>query len=223
MDYLGLTNAFLIESGASDVVASLDSPADDVAQAMHWLNKSWVRFQLQRYWRFRYAEGSITVTPGKTTYTRSDLARATGDVLIRESFWNTLSGNLENLTYEALRDKRRNEASTDPAKVTHIALLPTNILNTYPDIAANQVLSYDYWKAAQELLVATDIPYGLPDDYHMLIVHKALANYGALIGGQEGANLYNHHGGEYRVLFNAYVAYAGEDNEIKPTIRSIGG
>ena len=223
MNYLGLTNAFLIESGASDVVASLDEPADDVAQAMHWIAMAWERFQLMRYWRFRFAEDTIAVTAGKTTYTATDLVRADGDVIIRDSFWNTNSGDIEPLSYEDLRVKRRAAASSDQTKVAFISLMPTNILDTYPDVLTTQTLSYDYWKGVQTLASDTDIPYGLPSDYHMLISHKALADYGALIGGQEGATMYAHHGMEYRLLFNTYVAMAGEDNQIPPVIKSIGG
>jgi len=223
MNLLGLTNAFLIESGASDVVASLDEPADDVAQAMHWLDKGWTMFQLQRYWRFRFAERTIAVTPGKTSYTASDLGAASGDVFIRDSFWNTNSGYIEYKTYEALRYITRANNNVDLTKVKHVALLPTNILTTYPDVATTQTLSYDYWKGAQALSVATDEPYGLPDDYHMLIAHLALADYGALVGGSEGQNLYNSHGGKYAKLFNAYCTFAGEDNQVPAISKSIGG
>jgi len=223
MDLLGLTNAFLIESGASDVVASLDDPTDDIAQAMHWIDKSWTRVQLMRYWRFRLAEDTIAITAGKVTYTATDLVRADGDVIIRESFWNTLSGDIEPLTYEQIRVKRRASNTADQTKVGFIALMPNNILHTYPDVLTTHTLSYDYWKGVQELSVDGDIPYGLPSDYHMLIVHKALSDYGALIGGQEGATMYQHHGMEYRQLFNTYVSMAGEDNQIKPIIKSIGG
>jgi len=222
MDLLGLTNAFLIESGASDVVASLDEPADDVAQAIHWLDKSWTRFQLQRYWRFRFAETTIAVTIGKTEYTAADLGAAQGDVIIRDSFWNTNSGVIEYLSYEDIRVLRRAANSADRTKVKHVAMLPTNILHTYPDVTSTQTLSYDYWKGAQTLSEATDTPYGLPEDYHMLITHKALSDYGALIGGQEGQNLYNHHGSEYRILYNAYATFSGEDNQIPAIRKSLG-
>ena len=47
----------------------------------------------------------------------------------------------------------------------------------------------------------------------MMIVHSAIAKYGVLIGGNEGANLYNMHGPRYRKYFNDFVQLNNKDSE----------
>jgi len=221
MNYLGLTNAFLIETGVSDVVASLTDAPDDVTQAAHWINSAWGSFQRSRPWPFRKAEGSHSIVPGTTTYTFTAMGRAAGDIIIPHSFYSS-AGAIDQLTYPALRDKRRAAGQVDLSRVSCVAVRPS-LLDTYPDITSAATLEYDYWKAVQALDADTDIPYGLPADFHDLIVHAAVAQYGVLAGGQEGSNLYAHHGAQYAKIRNEYLLHAGIDaaQETGPASRTL--
>lgn len=203
MDYLGLTNAFLKETQDADSISTLVDAPDDVLQAAHWINTSWVEFQTQRLWPFRWTEGSIPVVNGKTQYTYDDLSLTEGIVIVEDSFYAP-EGLPEAETYKELRDRRRAAASVDTSKVLRVAVRNHNTVETYPDIDGPQTLSFDYYAAAQQLTEDADVPAGLPEDFHMLIVHYALFRYGADIGGQEGANQYASHGGLYKILKNNY-------------------
>ena len=73
MDYLGLTNKFLIETGVSDQVATLVDAYDDVAQAANWIDTAWNEIQISRRGAFRFAEKTFSVTNGTTSYTNNAL------------------------------------------------------------------------------------------------------------------------------------------------------
>lgn len=209
MDFLGLTNAFLVETGIADTVSTLADPTDDVAQAMHWINYAWVEFQAERRWPFRWTEGSFTVTNGKTSYAPADLATPdlTNGIIIDPASIYAAEGNIVVESYVSLRDRRRAAASVDTTKVLNVAIKDHNTIETYPDIATTQTLYFDYWAAAQGLSENDDIPGNgkFIDDFHMLIVHNALFRYGSDIGGQEGANTYASHGALYAKLKNEYA------------------
>ncbi len=212
MDYLGLTNKFLIETGVSDQVATLVDAYDDVAQAANWIDTAWNEIQISRRWAFRFAEKTFSVTNGTTSYTNNALGLADGDMVIPNSFYNA-NGAIEHITYKELRDKRRAASTTqDTSRVYHIAT-EVGKLETYPDVDTTQSITFDYLKGIQTLVTNADVPYGLPSDYHMMIVHSAIAKYGVLIGGNEGANLYNMHGPRYRKYFNDFVQLNNKDSE----------
>lgn len=204
MDYLGLTNKFLVETGVSDQVATIVDAFDDVAQASSWLNSSWNEIQISRRWPFRFAEKTVNIVNGTTTYTYNALGLADGDVIIPNSFYN-VNGTIEQITYEALRAKRRAASTTQDTSRVYNVTSRVGQIETYPDVATTQSVSFDYLKGVQTLVANDDVPYGLPADYHMMIVHLAITKYGALQGGQEGMNLYNAHGPRYRKYFNDFV------------------
>lgn len=211
MDALGLTNKFLIETGVTDQVQSLEDASDDVIQAFHWVDSAWASFQREKHWPFRRAEGSISITNGKTSYTFDDLSLQEGDIILPHTFYNS-AGTIDQLSYYALRELRRAADSVDLTRVYKVAVR-AGLLESYPDVATTQVVDFDFLKGVQTLAENTDIPYGLPADFHMLIVHRAVAKHGALIGGEEGANLYKTHGLEYSKIKQDYLVHAGIDDE----------
>jgi len=212
MDYLSLTNKFLLETGVADTVATIVDAYDDVAQAAHWIDSSWASIQVSRRWPFRFAEKTINVTNGTTSYTFNAMGLSDGDLIIADSFYSA-AGEIEQLNYEALRTKRRAASTTQDTSRIYCVATPVATLETYPDVDTTQSLDFDYLKAVQPLAINSDVPYGLPSDYHMMIVHLAVTKYAALMGGQEGANLYGHHGPLYRKFFNDFVQVNNKDNE----------
>lgn len=212
MDYLGLTNKFLIETGVTDQVATLVDAYDDVAQAAHWVNSSWNEVQISRRWPFRFAEKTISVANGTTSHTFNAMGLVDGDVVIPNSFYNA-NGAITHTTYADLRDKRRAASTTQDTSRVYDVALQVGQLETYPDVDTTQSVTFDYLKGVQTLVTNSDVPYGLPSDYHMMIVHLAIAKYSVLIGGNEGANLYNFHGPRYRKYFNDFVTLNNKDSE----------
>lgn len=211
MDKLALTNYFLTETGVNDTVAALADQNDDVVQAAHWIDTSWQSFQREKLWDFREAEKTMTVTSGDTEFTFTSLSMAAGDLIVPGSFYSSL-GTIEHITYKALRALQRAGATTSPDKITHIAVKNSTIY-TYPSNDAARTVEFDYWTAVQELDEDTDTPTGLPADFHPLIAHLAIARHGVTSGGQEGANLYQHHAREYRKILNEYLLWLGVDAE----------
>jgi len=222
MNLLGATNKFLYETNMSDQVITLVDAADDVAQAVHWIASSWLEFQTKRLWKFRWAEGSVSVVQGTTIYAAPDLGLVDGDVIIRGSAYSE-SGPIGSITYRELRALRRGGGNPDPKRVTKIAFEVGPTAHTYPDVGSSQLIEFDYWRAATEVSADTDLFTGLPIQYQMMIVHLALTNYGAYIAGQEGQNAYAHHAGKYSVIYNRWVTFAGEDNQIPPIKNSFMG
>ena len=211
MNVLGLVNAYFKESETNDTVSALgDSSNDDTLRAMHWISEFWKQWQTSRKWLFRFDEKTISVVNGTTQYTADNLGLAEGDIIIRDSFYNA-SGAIEHLAYNELRAKRRASTSPDTTRVLAVAVRPTDgatlgpFLETYPDVDTTQVVAYDIWQGAQELTVQADTPYGLPSDFHMLIVHGALAAQAAADGGEHGANQYSYHVGKFKAVESNYL------------------
>lgn len=210
MNLLNLTNAFIRETGATDVVQTITEASDDVLQAVHWINHAWILIQGSKLWPFRWAEGSVDVAIGKVSYTTAELSRALGDTFMRDS-WYHVNGDIQEIPYTEIRDKRRLDtksgATPDASRITHVSLRYGPLgpqLDTYPAVDETKTLAYDYWTQPTEMVVDTDTPVGLPSAVQMMLVHHALVSYGALEGGQEGANQYSHHGGLYTVLRNQW-------------------
>lgn len=211
MNYLSLTNKFLIETGVSNEVTTLTDASDDIVQAAHWIDSAWASFQRSRQWPFRRAEGSIDVTAGKTAYTFANLGLEVGDIITPHSFYNS-AGSIEQLSYIRLRELRRAPANLDTSRVSKVAVR-SGELNTYPDVATTQTVAFDYLKGVQTLTGDDAVPYGLTADFHMLIVHAAVAKYGVSAGGDEGILLYRHHAQEFKTMRQDYQLYAGIDGE----------
>ena len=205
MNYLGLVNSFIVESGLTDTVQSVESGiTDDVAQVAHWINVAWKEFQVNRLWDFRWAEGSFTTIDGKTSYSEADLGIGDGAVIIPDSFYS-IDRKVPTVPYLKLRDSRRGVSHPDGTAVALTALRGNDAIELYPAPDAGIVVEYDYYKSPQKLVLNTDTPEGLPSSFHMIIVHAALHRYGADIGGNDGQNTYNAHGGLYAALKNNYI------------------
>jgi hypothetical protein len=212
MDFLGLTNKFLIETGLADAVASLEDAADDVVQAAHWIDSSWASFQRHRQWPFRRAESSLNVINGKTEYTFEEIGLAGGDIIRSGTFYNP-NGSILQVNYPVIRLSRRSSTGTeDTSKVRGVSVVSGKI-HTHPDVATTQTVEFDYLRGVQELVQNGDVPYGLPSDFHMLIVHGAVARYGVSIGGDEGIMLYNRHARDFTTIKDEYLLFAGIDGE----------
>jgi hypothetical protein len=211
MDFLGLTNKFLIETGLADAVATLEDAADDVVQAAHWIDSSWASFQRHRQWPFRRAETSTDITSGKVNYTFDEMGLAAGDIIRPNTFYNA-SGAIDQVSYEDIRSKRRATVAAVGSNV-RLASVTSGVLHTYPDVTTTQTIEFDYLRAVQELVANVDTPYGLPADFHMLIVHGAVARYGVSIGGNEGVMLYNRHARDFTTIKDEYLLFAGIDGE----------
>ena len=205
MDYLGLVNSFITESGLTDTVASIESgTTDDVDQVAHWINVAWEEFQVNRLWDFRWTEGSFNTVAGQSSYSNNDLALGDGAVIIPQSVYS-VNRAVPVVSYLELRASRRAPVAPDDTVIHSVAIRNNNSLEIFPTPSAAINVEFDYYASPIRLVNNTDVPAGLPSTFHMLIVHAALHRYGADIGGQDGKNTYEAHGGLYATLKNNYL------------------
>lgn len=223
MNKLSLVNNYMLETDViASPVATLANADGDVRRAAYWVETAWESFQRDFLWPFRRAEGSFTVTAGKQTYSFADLSIESGDIIIPSSFYSA-AGSITQESYFDLRHRRRVNSAVDPSRVTHLSV-KQGVVDIYPMTNVNQTIAFDYWRKVQQLVNDNDVPYGLPEDYHQLIVHLAVAKFAATLGGEEGTNLYAMHGQSYAKIKNEYKLYAGVDgeNDVRPATRTLG-
>ena len=134
-----------------------------------WINQAWKEIQSDRLeWRFMWAQDSVALPVGaQINALPSDLKTLDSDSLMLDG------SRIDLLDYFVFRDNYRASYSSKPTVCT---ILPNGQLktNTVPDQA--YTLNFDYWAKPVSLSENTDIP-SLPEEYHMLIVYKAMQYY----------------------------------------------
>lgn len=188
MNFLQLTNDFIVESGACEQVGSVVNQFDEQAQAVIWVRDAWIEVQRNRLWRFRWAEDSFSTVADKTTYTLTELVRSADDDFDLGVF--TVSGvttPLIEAPYSFIKDKLR-EDPTATGVPKYVAQRPDDSISIFPPPDGVYTVSYEYFKAPVELLADTDAP-TLNPKFHKLITWKALEQY-AREQGKEWAGLY---------------------------------
>lgn len=202
MNYLQLTNDFLIETQAEDEVATLASIQDDVQQAAVWIRDAWTEIQRKQRWNFRWAVASFDTEVGKRLYTLSDMGLSSGDEVDLSRFYRTTEGTWLSRFY--WRDSVGDSSTGTPIRVGQ---RPDNtvVLDPIPD----EVLSYtfEYFSAPQILSEDGDTP-AIDEAFHKAIVWKAIQNY-AREQGNEWRGLYEAADREfsdmYGVMLNRYL------------------
>jgi hypothetical protein len=188
MNFLQLTNDFIVESGACEPVGSVVNQFDEQAQAVIWVRDAWIEIQRNRLWRFRWAEDSFSTVLDQTDYTLTNLVRSADDDINLNSF--TLSSATQPLTevpYPYIKARLR--AFPDYSGMPkYVAQRPDDTIVVYPPPDGVYTLDYEYFKAPVELTDDTDSP-TLNPKFHKVIVWKALEQY-AREQGKEWAGLY---------------------------------
>lgn len=188
MNFLQLTNDFIIESGACDQVGSVVNQLDEQAQAVIWVRDAWIEIQRNRLWRFRWAEDSFDTVADQGTYTLTNLVRSADDDFSMDKF--IVDGDVLPLihrTYDFIKAKVRS-SPVETGKPRFVALRPDDSIVVYPTPDAAYTINYEYFSAPVELLTDTDSP-TLNPKFHKVIVWKALEQY-AREQGKEWAGLY---------------------------------
>lgn len=134
-----------------------------------WINQAWKEIQSDRLeWRFMWSQGSVTLQAGTQIHALpADLKSLDGESLLLDG------SRIGLLDYSVFRNNYRTSHSGKPTECT---ILPNGQLktNTVPDQA--YTLSFDYWAKPVSLSENADVP-TLPEEYHMLIVYKAMQYY----------------------------------------------
>lgn len=199
MNYLQLTNDFLIETQMEDTVPTLSSLRDDVEQAAVWIRDAWIEIQRNRTdWSFRWAVGVFPTEVGKRIYTLSDLGLVGGDRVVRDRLY-LLNGTQLLGAYD-WRESIGKYATGTPVRVGYrpdFAL----VLDPIPDAVMN--ITFEYNSAPQILLADTDEP-TIDPSFHKAIVWKAVENY-AREQGNEWRGLYQAAIRSYNSIYQAML------------------
>lgn len=183
MNYLQLTNDFLIETQMEDQVSTLASIQDDVEQASVWIRDAWLEIQRKKRWNFRWAVDVFATTAGKRVYTLSEMGRTAGDEIDLDQVY-VLNGTEKLDPF----DWRASIGHYDTGTPQRVGQRPDEaiLLDPIPDEAINIVT--EYFRAPQVLIADDNEPYMDPS-FHKAIVWKAIQNY-AREQGNEWRGLY---------------------------------
>jgi hypothetical protein len=204
MNFLALCQRACVECGvASGTAIKTALPATagatgSLGRVVGWINDAWTDIQMDRDdWDFMRSSvllgGGVTVPTiaGQASY---PLGTGVGTVGVGpEAFgkWDlgtfrcmpTAVGfagedDLDDIPFDAWRNDymfgAQRSVKTRPVK---IAVGPDQSLNLGPPPNGLYTITGDYFVAPTEMVADTDIPFGLPTRFHMLIVYRAMMEY----------------------------------------------
>lgn len=187
MDFLTLCNEVRREAGVSgDGPSTVVGQTDMYAKIVSWVNQSWMDIQIMRpNWLFMSSEFSFDTIVAQRDYTAigagiTDLKLwETGSFLIYEK---TAGENDQNdLPYHRYLRWRAEFRNRMNARINERPMLftvkPDNSIRFEPRPDKIYTIDGDYKRSTQEFSANDDIPTGLPNDFHQMIVWKALMYY----------------------------------------------
>lgn len=198
MNYLQLTNDFLIETQMDDTVQTLTSLQDDVEQAATWIRDAWLEIQRNRNWKFRWAVDVFPTVAGKRIYTLEDIGRVAGDDIDLKNL--TLLNGTVPLTQFNWRDSIGDYSTGTPMRVGE---RPDEalVIDPIPDAVHNIV--YEYFTAPQILIADDDEP-RMDPSFHKAIVWRAVQAY-AREQGNEWRGLHREAKDAYKEIYAAML------------------
>ncbi len=171
MTFLELCQRLRQEVGAAgNGPPSVAGQTGEYARLVSWVRTAWQEIQNERRWRFDWVQGRVEINSLDTQYALPN----------DFDLWEP-----ETLRFDGDRIKVCTWSELDPAgQFTAAALAPdgTLHLNAAPD--KDGALNFEYWRTPQMLAENTDSP-RMPARFHMLIVYRAMIQYGLYENAQE--------------------------------------
>ncbi len=193
MNYLQLAQRLrrrcrVIGSGPSAVTGQ----NEEYSRLLDFINEAWMYIQeLYPNWAWMRASMSFPTVAAQASYTLAQIeATGTGFTNFgnwnRDSFryyWTSPGIDTEQVLYYRDYDYWRDVYQIGSLRAQEstpcdITVLPALGLGIGPTPAAGFTITGDYYKVATELTASTDEP-GMPPQFHMLIVYRAMMLYGA--------------------------------------------
>lgn len=185
MTYLQLVKRLHQEAGlAGDGPASVSGQVGMAAKLVNYVRDAWVDIQRSSKWEFLRKDVTFSLVVDKRDYSVTvDIGAAD----VRE--WDQSIASLITpdgqylplrwIDYTTWRARHRNSgaASSQPMEMAYFDGAD-KICFDVPAGDAYQV-QLDYWRTGQALAADADVPTGLPSDYHMAIIWRALQSYAA--------------------------------------------
>lgn len=173
MTFLQLCQRLRQEVGAAGSgPANVISQSGEYARLVSWVQQAWLEIQLSRdNLGFAWKEGAVEVDADFREFSPpSDFQNWDEDTL-------RLAGHeLRYLPWDEFRERYREDSGRKHPSIITITPAGTFKLDTTPE-ADNQHITFEYWRTAQTLTESEDVP-RLPELYHLLIVYRAMINYG---------------------------------------------
>lgn len=152
-----------------------------------WVQRAWIDIQLMRgNWNFMWAEFTFNTNTTDRDYLAADVSITDLHLWDEQSFQihdpaigYTDQNELVFHTYAGWRAKYRRQMEARPVdRPQLLTILPDKKIRFEPKPDKIYTLEGDYKRSAQTFTANGDLPTGLPDDYHMIIVWQALKEYG---------------------------------------------
>lgn len=178
---------------------------EELARLIDWTNEAWVSIQNERAdWRWMRKSAQFQTVAGQPSYTIAQIGLTDFGNWDRETFrtYNTLAGKsgeiqLDYIDYDTWRNQYQfsgfRDARTMPVQFTW---LPDDSVGLGPTPTDGYTVTGDYFAIATEMTKNIDVP-GLPAQYHMAIVYRAMMFYGA---SEAASEVYNEGEAEYKKL-----------------------
>ena len=188
MDFLALFARAIEEAGiAGAAPTTVLNQTSRRKKMVGWIEKGWEDVQLMRpNWNFMWEEFTFNTTAATRDYLASSVGISdmklwdTGSFLIYETALDTNDQNeLKFETYAVWRGEHRRGMEARPDDRPQLfTVLPNNKVRFEPRPDKIYTIDGEYKRSTQVLTENTDVPTNLPEDFHMIIVWRALHYYG---------------------------------------------
>lgn len=216
MNRLALAQRLQIECGVSGTLSTTIGQTGSLGRLVNWIDAAWNDIQTEHEdWEFLRSSNllgggvSFTSVAGQASYPLGTGAGTVGLLATSFGTWDRYSfrnyttsvgtGNemfLDPIPYDSWRDGymlgAMRAVQTRPVAV---AIGPDKSVCLGPPTAVGYTITGDYFTAPTAMATDTDSPTGLPAQFHMAIVYKAMMKYATyesapevMTGGQNGYN-----------------------------------
>lgn len=189
MNFLQLVQTAKTNCGVSGAaLTTLTGQTKEILRLASFVNEAWLELQgAKKEWKFKWAQAEKPVAAGTSIYSPTAAPWSMSDFSSfsksNTRLYQTAQGyaDEQELTYLAWEDfyptYLYGANRTRSARPTVWSIRPDNTLafDALPDAAYTVV--FDYYRAPQSLVDDEDIPQGLPAEYHLAIVYKAMEYY----------------------------------------------
>lgn len=157
-------------------IATLVDADDHLADLARWIRKSWVSIQLQSDWSFMIKSGSVDISQPSVVSLTTEIADFSRILPYRGRWINVGDRERAHLIHYD-QWERYKQLYRSPGRPRFFTITPQDEMAVLPEPDVEYNLSFDYQKTAQELSADSDVP-ELPEQFHDVIVYRALVKYG---------------------------------------------